>query len=85
MVLDEATSLLDPGSAREAERSLASILKGRTVVAIAHRLSTARDADRIAVMHEGKICEIGTHDELVRRNGIYANLWHAWHKNSSSR
>lgn len=80
VVLDEATSLLDPRSAREAERSLAAILKGRTVVAIAHRLSTARDADRIAVMRDGEIREVGSHDDLVQRNGLYADLWNAWHK-----
>lgn len=82
VVLDEATSLLDPGAARETERSLASILQGRTVIAIAHRLSTARDADRIAMMHEGEIRELGSHDELVQRNGLYAHLWRVWHMNA---
>lgn len=79
VVLDEATSLLTPGSASNVERSLWSVLKGRTVITIAHRLSTARDADRIAVMAEGRIRELGTHDELLNRNGLYAQLWRAWH------
>ena len=65
LVLDEATSLLDPRAARHLERSLASVLEGRTVVAIAHRLHTAHDADRVAVVEDGLLEEIGTHDELV--------------------
>lgn len=79
VVLDEATSLLTPGSASDVERSLWSVLKGRTVITIAHRLSTARDADRIAVMDEGRIRELGSHVELLERNGLYARLWRAWH------
>jgi ABC-type multidrug transport system fused ATPase/permease subunit len=79
LVLDEATSLLDPRAARHLERSLASVLRGRTVVAIAHRLHTAHDADRVAVVHEGLLDEIGTHDELVARDGSYAALWSSWH------
>jgi len=79
LVLDEATSLLDPRAARHLERSLASVLEGRTVVAIAHRLHTAHDADRVAVVEEGLLEEIGTHDELVARGGSYAALWDSWH------
>jgi ABC-type multidrug transport system fused ATPase/permease subunit len=79
LVLDEATSLLDPRAARHLERSLASVLRGRTVVAIAHRLHTAHDADRVAVVHEGLLDEIGTHDELVARDGSYAAMWSSWH------
>jgi ABC-type multidrug transport system fused ATPase/permease subunit len=82
LVLDEATSLLDPRAARHLERSLASVLEGRTVVAIAHRLHTAHDADRVAVVERGKLEEIGTHDELVARGGSYAALWDSWHGDS---
>ena len=79
LVLDEATSLIDPRSARHLERSLAGVLAGRTVVAIAHRLYTAHDADRVAVVDGGGIAELGTHEELLAREGSYAALWHAWH------
>ncbi|MFV2174632.1 ABC transporter ATP-binding protein [Actinomadura sp. LOL_016] len=79
LVLDEATSLLDPRAARRLERSLAAALDGRTVVAIAHRLHTAHDADRVAVVEDGRITELGTHDGLLARNGSYAALWASWH------
>ncbi|MFE0511232.1 ABC transporter ATP-binding protein [Streptomyces sp. NPDC058964] len=79
LVLDEATSLLDPRAARHLERSLARVLDGRTVVAIAHRLHTAHDADVIAVVEDGRICELGSHDQLVAADGAYAALWRSWH------
>ncbi|MEV0443109.1 ABC transporter ATP-binding protein [Streptomyces spectabilis] len=79
LVLDEATSLLDPRAARHLERSLSRVLEGRTVVAIAHRLHTAHDADVIAVVESGRISELGSHDELVRARGAYAALWKSWH------
>ncbi|MFJ4552297.1 ABC transporter ATP-binding protein [Streptomyces sp. NPDC088817] len=79
LILDEATALLDPATARHTERALAAVLRGRTVVAIAHRLHTAHDADRVAVMEDGRLTELGTHDELVASGGAYAALWHTWH------
>jgi ABC-type multidrug transport system fused ATPase/permease subunit len=79
LVLDEATSLLDPRAARHLERSLARVLDGRTVVAIAHRLHTAHDADVIAVVEDGRISEFGSHHQLVEADGAYAALWRSWH------
>jgi ABC-type multidrug transport system fused ATPase/permease subunit len=79
VILDEATALLDPTAARTAERALAAVLHERTVIAIAHRLQTAHDADRVAVMDDGRIIELGTHDDLVAADGPYAALWHSWH------
>ncbi|WP_030808193.1 ABC transporter ATP-binding protein [Streptomyces sp. NRRL F-2799] len=79
LILDEATALLDPATARHTERGLAAVLAGRTVIAIAHRLHTAHDADRVAVMEDGLVTELGTHDELVAANGAYAALWRTWH------
>jgi ABC-type multidrug transport system fused ATPase/permease subunit len=78
LVLDEATSLLDPRAARHLERSLGAVLTGRTVVAIAHRLHTAHDADRVAVVEDGRVRELGSHAELIAAEGSYAALWRSW-------
>lgn len=78
LVLDEATAMLDPRAARHLERSMSAVLAGRTVIAIAHRLHTAHDADRVCVVADGRIVEIGTHDELVALQGEYAALWKSW-------
>ena len=78
LVLDEATALLDPRAARHLERSLAAGLADRTVVAVAHRLHTAYDADRVAVVENGRVTELGSHDELLEAGGSYAALWASW-------
>ncbi|TRY17646.1 ABC transporter ATP-binding protein [Tessaracoccus rhinocerotis] len=78
LVLDEATSLIDPSSARHLEGSMAALLEGRAVIAIAHRLHTAHDADRIAVVDGGRIVELGDHHELLELDGQYAHLWRTW-------
>ena len=84
LVLDEATSLLDPRAARHLERSLAAVVTGRTVVAIAHRLHTASDADRVAVVEDGRVTELGSHDELLALGGSYAALWRSWQSDRAS-
>ncbi|MFC0681118.1 ABC transporter ATP-binding protein [Lysobacter korlensis] len=83
LVLDEATSLLDPRAARDLESAMSRLLEGRTVVAIAHRLHTAHDADRVAVLQGGRIVELGPHDRLVAAGGEYASLWASWHSEES--
>ncbi|WP_027346769.1 ABC transporter ATP-binding protein [Hamadaea tsunoensis] len=79
LILDEATAALDPTTARRTEQALGAVLSGRTVIAIAHRLNTAHDADRVAVMENGRITELGSHHELVTADGAYASLWRSWH------
>jgi ATP-binding cassette subfamily B protein len=78
LVLDEATSNLDPGTEHAVEQALERLMQGRTVVVVAHRLSTAARADRIAVVDEGRLVEVGTHAELLALGGRYTALYRSW-------
>jgi ATP-binding cassette subfamily B protein len=80
LVLDEATSNLDPGTEMLVEAALEKLMVGRSVIVVAHRLSTVQRADKIAVVADAKISEIGTHDELIALNGHYALLASTWNK-----
>ena len=75
MILDEATSALDSETEVAIQKSFEKLSRNRTTIAIAHRLSTLRNMDRIVVLDDGKIVESGTHNALLRRGGEYARLW----------
>jgi ATP-binding cassette subfamily B protein len=75
LVLDEATSALDSRTEQEIQMTLDRVARSRTTIMIAHRLSTIVDADQIVVLDDGLIAERGTHDELLDKNGLYAELW----------
>jgi len=74
IVLDEATSYIDSETEEKIHEALDNLMAGRTAIVVAHRLSTARSADRIVVLHRGRIIESGTHDQLMHRQGFYARM-----------
>ncbi|MED1788380.1 ABC transporter ATP-binding protein [Brevibacillus laterosporus] len=82
ILLDEATSSLDPENEVEMQRAISRLIKGRTVIMIAHRLKTVVNADRIIVLDKGKIVEEGQHEELIKDDGLYAKLWELQTKTS---
>ncbi|MEM7798212.1 MAG: ATP-binding cassette domain-containing protein, partial [Chloroflexota bacterium] len=75
VVLDEATAFADPENEAKIHAAIANLTAGKTLIVVAHRLSTIQDADQIVVMDKGQVAEVGTHPELVASEGIYANLW----------
>ena len=83
LVLDEATSNLDLLSEAKIEHALDVLLEGRTAIVIAHRLATAMRADRLAVVHDGRIVELGSHDELVGAGGRYAAMYATWERHTA--
>ncbi|MCW5946680.1 MAG: ATP-binding cassette domain-containing protein, partial [Fimbriimonadales bacterium] len=78
LILDEATSSLDPVSERKVQSALDEVMHSRTTLLIAHRLNTAARADKIVVLNKGQIVEMGSHDELVAKNGTYAGMFRAF-------
>jgi len=81
LILDEATSSVDTATEKEIQKALDNLVKGRTTIAIAHRLSTLRKADRLVVLDRGKIVEVGNHDALMAREGAYYTLYQAQQRN----
>ena len=83
MILDEATAFADPENEYLVQKAFESLAENRTVLMIAHRLTTVRNADNICVMDDGRIVESGTHDELIARGGMYARMWDDYQRSLS--
>jgi ATP-binding cassette subfamily B protein len=81
LILDEATSSVDSETEKEIQKALENLVKGRTTIAIAHRLSTLHRADRLVVLDRGRVVEEGTHDALMAKEGAYFNLYQAQARN----
>ena len=75
LILDEATAFADPENEQLIQSALAKLMVGKTVIVIAHRLGTIKNADKIIVMDQGKVSESGTHDELIKKDTVYAHMW----------
>lgn len=80
LILDEATAFADPDNEVKVQRALSKLSEGKTVIMIAHRLSSVTNVDRICVLEDGKIVEMGTHDKLLEENGKYAHMWQAYNQ-----
>ena len=80
VILDEATAFADPDNERQVQRAFENLSKDKTVIMIAHRLSTVTNADQIYVLKDGKIAESGTHDALAAKDGIYTHMWNEYNK-----
>ncbi len=79
ILLDEATASLDPENEAEIQKAIDRLVRGRTLIVVAHRLKTVQHADQIVVLDHGRIAELGGHDELLSLNGLYARLWQRQH------
>ena len=77
IILDEATAYTDPENEAIIQRSVAKLVEGKTLIVIAHRLSTVKDADRLYVIKDGDIAEQGTHEQLLEKGGLYSSMWAA--------
>ena len=80
VILDEASAFVDPECEAQVQLAFQEMAKGRTVIMIAHRLSTIRNADRVYVLQDGRAVEQGTHDDLLKKSGLYADMWAEYQK-----